>query len=54
MDYFNKDLVIKDVKLKCQIWDTAGQEKYRHVVKQQFKGVKGVLIVFDILDQKTF
>jgi GTPase SAR1 family protein len=37
-----------------QIWDTAGQEKYRPVVKSYFKGAKGAFLVFDLLDKKSF
>jgi len=35
-------------EVKIQIWDTAGQEKFRSVTKIYYKGAIGVLIVYDI------
>eukprot|EP01064_Diplonema_japonicum_P000232 TRINITY_DN1016_c0_g1_i1.p1 TRINITY_DN1016_c0_g1~~TRINITY_DN1016_c0_g1_i1.p1 ORF type:complete len:205 (+),score=37.07 TRINITY_DN1016_c0_g1_i1:67-681(+) len=42
----------KDVKL--QIWDTAGQEKYRSVTRSYYRAAAAGLIVFDLTDRKTF
>jgi Ras-related protein Rab-1A len=36
------------------IWDTAGQEKYRSIVSTYFKGCHGVLMVFDLSNEKSF
>ena len=32
-DYLEKEIEIKGEPMKFQIWDTAGQEKYRSLVK---------------------
>ena len=37
-----------------QIWDTAGQEKFRAVAKTYLKKAKGVLVVFDITQVESF
>ena len=42
----------KNVKL--QIWDTAGQEKFRSVAKSYFRNAIGALIVFDLTSMKSF
>ena len=49
----------KDIKL--QIWDTAGQEKFRYyslncssVAKSYYRGAIGVIIVYDITRPETF
>ena len=42
----------KNVKL--QIWDTAGQEKFRSVAKSYFRNAIGALIVFDLTSTKSF
>ena len=39
---------MKDKEVKLQLWDTAGQEKFRSVTKSYYKGAVGVLIVYDI------
>jgi len=41
-------------KIKAQIWDTAGQEKYKAITGAYYKGSKGALIVYDITQKKTF
>ena len=37
-----------------QLWDTAGQERYRAIASRFFKGVDGVLLVYDITKRDTF
>ena len=41
-------------KIKAQIWDTAGQEKYKSLISAYFKGSKGAFIVYDITKKDTF
>lgn len=35
------------------VWDTAGQEKYKTIPSQYFKGVQGIILVYDITDNQT-
>jgi len=37
-----------------QIWDTSGEEVYKSMTKNYFKGVHGAIIVYDITKHKTF
>lgn len=37
-----------------QIWDTAGQEKYRSLISHSFKSAHGAFIVFDLTNKKSF
>ena len=37
-----------------QIWDTAGQELYRSLAKNYLHDSKGVLVVFDLTNEKSF
>jgi small GTP-binding protein len=37
-----------------KIWDTAGQERYRHIARGFFKLCHGVVLVFDVTDEKSF
>jgi len=36
------------------VWDTAGQEKYRTLPSQYFRGIQGVLLVYDLTSEPTF
>ena len=40
--------------IKFDIWDTAGQEKYRALAKIFYKDAKVIFLVYDICDAKSF
>ena len=42
------------MNIKLQIWDTAGQERYRSITKSFFKSANGIVLVFDITNEKSF
>ena len=54
------DYKLKSVKLdsgktiKVQLWDTAGQDKYRTIAKNYFKGSHGILLLYDVTKQSSF
>lgn len=54
VEFFTKLIHDKDTDFKLQIWDTAGQEKYRSIGKTYYRNSVGILIVYDITDHKTF
>ena len=43
-----------DTDLKLHIWDTAGQEKFRSLALNFYKGVDGIVLVFDLIDEDSF
>ena len=45
---------LKSKKIRVQLWDTAGQEKYRSITKNLFLKVQGVLAVYDITNNDSF
>ena len=54
MHYVEKDLVIDKKKIKLNIWDTIGQEKYRSLSKLFLNDTKIVILVYSIEDLKSF
>jgi small GTP-binding protein len=40
--------------IKFDIWDTAGQEKYRALAKIFYKDAKVIILVYDITDKNSF
>ena len=53
------DFKIKIIKkgnerIKVSIYDTAGQERFKNIVKHYYKGANGVLLVYDITKRDTF
>ena len=43
-----------DKKISMQIWDTAGQEKFRSLGKAYYRGSDICIIVFDLTDPTSF
>ena len=54
IDFKTKFFTIKNQVVKVIIWDTAGQEKFRNIVNQYYKGADGVLLTYDITSRKSF
>ena len=40
--------------VELQVWDTAGMEQFRSMVKVFFKGANAILLVYDITRRDTF
>ena len=52
--FLEKKFQINNKVYKLQIWDTIGQEKYRHLTKLFFKNSKIVILVYDKSDKRSF
>ena len=50
----SKTMEINGETLKIDIWDTAGQEKYRSLARIFYKDAKVIVFVYDITSQPTF
>lgn len=53
IDYKVKRLTCSESPLKLHIWDTAGQEKFRSITLNFYKGVDGILLVFDLTNENS-
>lgn len=45
---------LKGEKVKLQIWDTAGQERFKTLTTNVYRGVQGLMLVYDISDEFSF
>ena len=54
IDFETKNIEIDGTPIKLKIWDTAGQERFRNITNQYYKGADGIILVFDVTDQKSF
>ena len=55
LDYKLKNVQLDDGKIvKIQIWDTAGQDRFRSITKNYYKGAHGIILIYDVTSRKTF
>jgi Ras-related protein Rab-1A len=54
VDFKVKTLEINNKKVKMQIWDTAGEERFRTVVSTYFRGAHGILLLYDVTNRDSF
>ena len=40
--------------IKVQLWDTAGQDRYRTIAKNYYKGSHGILLLYDVTKTSSF
>lgn len=50
---FNLKL-LDDSIIKCQLWDTAGSERFRSITHSYYNNTAVVILVFDLSDAKSF
>jgi len=44
---------VNDVDVRLQIWDTAGQDRFRTIVSSYYRGAKCVVFVYDVSSKDT-
>ena len=54
VDFRSKDINYDGKKIKLQIWDTAGEERYRTITSSYYRGAHAIAIVFDLTKLETF
>lgn len=54
VDFSMKNIKIGNKKIKLQIWDTAGSERFRSITSSYYRSAHGVIIVYDITKKNTF
>lgn len=54
IDFGTKQLNLGDLRLRIQIWDTAGQEMFRSLIQSYYKDATIIFYVFNPLYPKTF
>jgi len=54
IDFKIKTIELNGKRIKLQIWDTAGQEKYHTITTAYYRGSHGIMMVYDITNVRTF
>ena len=54
LNYRIKTLKIDNNPIRMQIWDTSGEEKFKAIAKNFYRGAHGVLLIYDICEKNSF
>jgi Ras-related protein Rab-8A len=54
LNYRIKSMTVENKPIKMQIWDTSGEEKFKAIAKNFYRGAHGVLLVYDICQKNSF
>ena len=48
------EISINNKKIRVQLWDTVGQDKYKSITKSLFPKVQGIIAMFDLTNEDSF
>ena len=51
---YAKKLIINNKTINLKVYDTSGQERFRSLAKNFYKGADGILLFYDITNKKSF
>lgn len=54
VDFKIRTLELDGKRVKCQIWDTTGQERFRTITSSYYRGAQAIMIVYDITNRDSF
>ncbi len=54
VDFFSKTLKYKNNTFKLQIWDSAGEEKFKSLIPNYIRGASLIFLVYDISNKNSF
>ena len=54
VDFKNKIIIKNGATINLQIWDTAGEERFKSITQNYMKGADGILYVYDITQKSSF
>ena len=54
VDFRTKQITLMWQRVRLQLWDTNGQERFRSITRSYYRGAHGVALVFDTCDAISF
>jgi small GTP-binding protein len=54
VDHSMKQVIVDSEAHKISLWDRAGQDRYRSIVRTYYRGTHGVILVYDVTSQESF
>ena len=54
VDFKIRTIEINGERVKLQIWDTAGQDRFRTISSTYYRGAHGAIVVYDVTSSQSF
>uniref|UniRef100_A0A0N5AUV5 Ras-related protein Rab-43 n=1 Tax=Syphacia muris TaxID=451379 RepID=A0A0N5AUV5_9BILA len=54
VDFTMKTMVVDGKRVKLQIWDTGGQERFRTITQSYYRSANGIILCYDITCRQSF
>ena len=54
LDFKIKNVTIDEKNIRLQIWDTAGQQRFKTITETYYKGALGIVLVYSITNYRSF
>lgn len=54
VEFGSRTIDIQGRAVKLQCWDTAGQDRFRSIVRSYYRGAAGALLVYDVTRRESF
>ena len=54
IDFTTRIIGLDGSRIKLQVWDTAGNERFRTITQAYYRGAHGVIVVYDATKEKTY
>jgi len=49
-----KTIDVEDKRVRVQIWDTAGQDRFRTITQTFYRGAMGIILTYAVNDRESF
>jgi len=54
VEFGSRSIDLNGEQIKLQVWDTAGQEKFRSITRTYYRGAAGCFLVYDVTRRESF
>lgn len=54
IDFKRKMIEYRKTPINVIFYDSAGHDRFRHIVKQHYQGAKGIILTYDVTDKNSF
>merc|ERR1711939_360959 len=54
IDYKRKQMLVDEQRVNVQLWDTAGEERYKSITRSYYRNAHAIIVVYDLTDWRSF